>query len=122
MSDPHAASPAAPHPAPQAAPARVDAIGIVAFVLAIVLVVFDLVGVIITASALRSSDIGAIATSSLVVSAIMVVLALTAIAVGITACLRGGPTRVYGAIGTTAGAMVLLAEFGTLLYSLIVSG
>lgn len=122
MSDPHAVSSAAPHPVPHAAAPRVDAIGVVAFVLAIVLVVLDLVGVIITAFALKSGEIGAIASSSLVVSAIMVVLALTAVSVGIVACLRGGPTRVYGAIGTTAGAMVLLTQFGTLLYSLIVSG
>lgn len=99
---------------------RTEPIGVVAFVLGIVLVVVDFASIFINASFIRSGDYAAMSTVTFIIATISVVLALTAIAVGVVACLRGGATRVYGAIGTTVGAMVLLQQFGSLIYALIV--
>ena len=79
-------------------------IGIVAFVLGIVLVVVDFVNIFITASLIRAGDHSSLSTVSFIMATISVVLALTAIAVGIVACRRPGATRVYGAIGTTVSS------------------
>ncbi|WP_022889331.1 hypothetical protein [Agromyces italicus] len=100
---------------------KTEAIGVVAFVLGIVLVLIDFASIFINAAFIRSGDYTSLSTVSFVMTAIAVVLALTAVAVGVVACLRGGATRVYGAIGTTVGSMVLLEQFGTLIYALIVN-
>ncbi|MFF2389170.1 hypothetical protein [Agromyces sp. NPDC058104] len=100
---------------------RLEPIGVVAFVLGIVLVVTDFAAIFINAALIRSGDFSSFSTVSFVMTTISVVLALATVAIGIVACLRGGPTRVYGAIGTTVGAMVLLQQFGSLIYALIVN-
>ncbi|GAA1782841.1 hypothetical protein [Agromyces lapidis] len=102
-------------------PSRLEPIGVIAFVLGIVLVLVDFASIFIDAAFIRSGDYTSFSTVSFVITTISVVLALTAITIGIVACLRGGATRVYGAIGTTVGAMVLLQQFGTLVYALIVN-
>lgn len=100
---------------------RLEPIGTVAFVLGIVLVLLDFASIFINAAFIRAGDYSSFSTVSFVLTTISVVLALVAVAIGIVACVRGGATRVYGAIGTTVGAMVLLQQFGTLLYALIVN-
>ncbi|MCD5344858.1 hypothetical protein [Agromyces sp. S2-1-8] len=105
---------------PPADSRRSEPVGVVALVFGVFIVVLDFVMIFVTASIIRSADFAAYSTVSLVSAAVMVVLALAAISVGVVAFVRGGATRVYGAIGATIGAMALIQQFGSLIYGLIV--
>lgn len=112
---------AAPAPRKPAADARrSEPVGVVALVFGIFIVVLDFAMIFVNASIIRSADYTAYGTVALVAAAVMVVLALAAISIGIVAFVRGGATRVYGAIGATIGAMALIQQFGSLIYGLLV--